>query len=135
MPFVLGACPNLLGGVLSDYVVRRIGLRNGQQFMGAISLAAGALCVLATALCEGKLRGVVLISIGYGCMDLMLPSAWAMWLDRRGRFDGAVSGAMNPSGHTGAMSVMLLVAAFVFSRIDASHPIVVDEPAAERSTA
>lgn len=158
LPFVLGACANLLGGVLSDYLVCRIGLRNGRRFIGAFSLAAGALCVLATALSEGRLMGVVLISIGYGCMDLMLPSAWAMCLDIGGRYAGAVSGAMNSSGHIGgftcsvlfgylvthfgtynaplfAISAMLMVAAFLFSRIDVSHPIVVDEPAAERSAA
>ena len=150
LPFILGAGANLLGGWMSDLLVKRFGLRNGRRFLGAFSLAAGSLCVLATALSEGKLMGVVLISVGYGFMDLMLPSAWAMCLDIGGRYAGAVSGAMNSSGHIGgftcsvlfgylvahfgsynvplfAISVMLMAAAFVFSRIDASHAIVVDE--------
>ena len=59
LPFILGAGANLLGGWLSDLLVKRFGLRNGRRFLGAFSLAAGSLCVLATALSEGKLMGVV----------------------------------------------------------------------------
>ncbi len=150
LPFILGASANLIGGWLGDRLVRRYGLRNGRRFLGAFALAGGSLCVLATALAPGKLAGVVLISAGYGCMDLMLPSAWAMCLDLGGRYAGAVSGAMNSAGHIGgfsssvlfgylvrhtgsyhaplfAIATMLMAAAFVFSRIDSSQPIVRQE--------
>jgi MFS family permease len=156
LPFILGAAANLTGGWLSDKLVRKYGLRNGRRISGALGLTGGALCVLATALIPGKLAGVVLISVGYGCMDLMLPSAWAICMDLGGRYAGAVSGAMNSAGHIGGfsssvlfghivtrygsynaplflISTMLFAAAFVFSRIDASRTIVVDEPAAVRT--
>lgn len=149
LPFILGACSNFVGGLLSDRLARRFGFRNGRRLIGSASLAAGALCVLATALTEGKLLGIILISAGYGFMDLMLPSAWAMCLDIGGRYAGAVSGAMNSSGHIGGFScsvlfgylvqrygsyetplfviaAMLLLAALVFSQIDASKTIVED---------
>jgi nitrate/nitrite transporter NarK len=147
LPFILGAAANLSGGWLSDELCRRHGLRNGRRIVGALALTAGSICVLATALTEGKVAGVVLISAGYGCMDLMLPSAWAMCLDLGGPYAGAVSGAMNSAGHIGGFSssvlfgylvtrfnsydaplfwiaAMLLCAAIVFSRIDSSQPLV-----------
>jgi MFS family permease len=150
LPFVLGACSNLLGGFLSDRLVRRYGLKNGRRFLGAASLAMGSACVLATALTEGKVLGVLLISVGYGFMDLMLPSAWAMCMDIGGRYAGAVSGAMNSSGHIGgfscsvlfgylvqhygdyelpllAIAAMLLVGACVFVNIDSSRTITAAE--------
>jgi len=118
--------------------------------VGAFGLTGGALCVLATALTTSKAAGVVLISAGYGCMDLMLPSAWAICMDLGGRYAGAVSGAMNSAGHVGGFSSsvlfgyivrrygnynaplfliasMLTIAAFVFSRIDSSKTIVTEE--------
>jgi hypothetical protein len=38
---------------------------------------------------------VVLSSLGFGAADLMLPAAWAVCLDIRGRRAGAVTGIMN----------------------------------------
>jgi MFS family permease len=149
LPFVLGACANLLGGWLSDRLSQRFGLRNGRRFVGSVSLAMGAVCVFCTALTHGKTTGVLFISLGYGFMDLMLPSAWAITLDVGGRYAGAVSGAMNSSAQFGGfvcsvlfgymaqrlgynsplfiIAAMLALSAFLFSRIDAGKPIVVEE--------
>lgn len=157
LPFILGAAANLFGGWLSDALCRRYGIRNGRRAVGTFGLAGGAVCVLATALTTGKVSGVLLISLGYGFMDTMLPSAWAICMDLGGRYAGAVSGAMNSAGHIGGFSssvlfgylvvrfgtysaplfwiaAMLMCAAFVFSRIDASKPIVwADREAALRT--
>ena len=153
LPFILGAGANLLGGWLSDRLVRKMGLRRGRSLLGSVALLGGAACVLATALTTGKFTGVILISVGYGCMDLMLPSAWAICMDLGGKYSGAVSGAMNSAGHIGGFSssvlfgyivrdygsysaplfviaAMLTLAALVFSRIDASKPLVAEQAAA-----
>jgi MFS family permease len=158
LPFILGAAANLFGGWLSDALCRRYGIRNGRRVVGTLGLAGGAACVLATALTEGKPAGVILISVGYGCMDTMLPSAWAICMDLGGRYAGAVSGAMNSAGHIGGFSssvlfgylvtrfgtynaplfwiaAMLVCAAVVFSRIDASQPIVREEEETATRTA
>ena len=79
-------------------------------------------------------------------MDLMLPSAWAICLDIGGSHSGAVTGAMNTAGQLGGfictlvfgyvvkyfnsydaplvlIAGMMLLAAFLFSRIDATEPL------------
>jgi MFS transporter, ACS family, glucarate transporter len=146
LPFALGTAANLLGGWLSDHLSSRYGLRNGRRLLGTFTLAAASICVVALALTRGKLSGIVLISVGYGFMDLMLPSAWAITLDIGGRYAGAVSGAMNSSAQFGGfvcsvlfgyaaqrfgyhtpllgIAAMLALSSFLFSRIDASRPIV-----------
>ena len=147
LPFVLGVCANLTGGWLSDRMVRKLGLRWGRSLVGTLALLGGAACVLATALTTGKASAVILLSVGYGCMDLMLPSAWAMCQGLGGRYAGTVSGAMNSAGQIGGFSssvlfgylvddfgsysaplfviaFMLTVAAAVFSCIDAGKPLV-----------
>lgn len=156
LPFVLGAFANLAGGWLSDRLALQLGLRNGRRLLGSVALMAAACCVLATALTTDKLLGVVLISAGYGCMDLMLPSAWATALDVGGPYAGAVSGAMNSCGQLGGflcsvlfgylvatyqtynapllvITVMLVAAAGLFLGLDASRPLVTTEAQVQRA--
>jgi nitrate/nitrite transporter NarK len=80
-------------------------------------------------------------------MDLMLPSAWAICLDISGPHSGAVTGAMNTAGQLGGFFCTVLfgymvreyndynlplfviagmvgLAAFLFTRIDASRSLV-----------
>lgn len=156
LPFVMGALGNVAGGYLSDGMVRRLGVRRGRRVVGAVSLACGAGLILATALTPGKTAAVLLLSLGFGVMDLMLPSAWAICLDIGGRHAGVVSGAMNTAGQLGGfvctvlfgyvvkatgshdaplfvIAGMVAASALLFARIDASRPLLA--PGAVRSEA
>lgn len=147
LPFILGVGANGLGGFLSDWLCRKYGRKFGRRLMGSTSLTASAALVLAAAMTRGKMAGLVLISMGYGAMDLMLPSAWAICLDVGGPYAGAVSGAMNSAGHIGGFSISvlfgyivenygnydaplyviaaaLLVSAVIFSRIDPTQLLI-----------
>lgn len=146
LAFAIGVAANLIGGFLGDSMVRRFGVTRGRRLVGCSSLAAGALILLATALTQNQLAATVLISLGLGVTDLMLPSAWAICLDIGGRHTGAVTGAMNTAGQLGGflctvlfgyivaltgsyhlplilISAMLAFSALLFSRIDPSRPL------------
>jgi nitrate/nitrite transporter NarK len=94
----------------------------------------------------GKLQVFVFLSLCFGVIDLMLPSAWAICLDIGKKYAGAISGAMNTAGNIGGfvcatlfgyiveatgnynyplfiISGMLVISALLFSFIDASKPI------------
>ena len=94
-PFVIGVLGNLAGGHLSDRLVRLYGLGRGRRFVGTSSLAIAAVLILISALTSGKAAAIVLLSPGFGAMDCMLPSAWAICLDLGKEHTGAVTGAMN----------------------------------------
>lgn len=146
LPFVLGAAANLAGGFVSDAAVRRFGVRRGRVVVGATCLATGACLLVLTAITRDRNIAVALLTIGFGVMDLMLPSAWAICLDISGPYAGAVTGAMNMSGQFGGflctvlfgymvreyndydlplfiIAGMVALAAFLFTRIDASRPL------------
>lgn len=146
LPFVLGAAGNLAGGFVSDAAVRRFGLRYGRVLVGSTCLTLGACLLVATALTRDRGMAVALLSIGFGVLDLMLPSAWAICLDISGPHAGAVSGAMNTAGQLGGflctvlfgyivghynnydlplfvIAGMVAFSAFLFTRIDASRPL------------
>jgi MFS family permease len=108
LPFVLGVAGNLAGGFLSDGLSRKYGLRVGRRLVGSVCLALSALFLLATALTSGKAVAVILLALGFGAMDCMLPSAWAVCLDVGGEYAGAVSGAMNSAGQAGGFVCSVL---------------------------
>jgi MFS family permease len=147
LPFAMGAAGNIIGGFLSDRLTRTHGPRIGRRLMGASCLAVSALCLFAVALVENKYLAAILLMIGFGIMDGMLPCAWAMCLDVGQRFAGAVSGAMNSAGQAGGfvctvlfgylvswygnynvpvlvIAVMVLISSMLFCLIDPTRKIV-----------
>lgn len=148
LPFMLGAAANLAGGFVSDAAVRKLGLRRGRMIVGSTCLAIAACLLVGTALTQNRGTAVGLLTLGFGVMDLMLPSAWAVCLDISGPHAGAVTGAMNTAGQLGGflctvlfgyiaghfnnydlplfmIAGMVALSAFLFTRIDASRPLIV----------
>lgn len=123
LPFIAGIAGNLAGGQLGDWLVRRHGLAFGRRVMGTTCLLLTAAFLLATAATTGKILGVVLLTLGFGVMDCMLPSAWSLCLDIGGRYAGAVSGAMNTAGSAGGFVCTLLFGYLVAHFGDYNLPI------------
>ncbi len=153
LAFVFGAVANLAGGYVGDFAVRRMGVTKGRRLIGCTSLSGGAVLLLATALTPDQTTATILISLGLGVTDLMLPSAWAICVDIGGRYTGTVTGAMNSAGQLGGflctvlfgyivslsgsyhlplvvIAAMLTVSAVLFSRIDPSRPLIEETPEA-----
>lgn len=123
LPFVLGAVGNAVGGRLGDHLVRRHGLSLGRRLMGTVCLLVSAGFLVATALTTGKVSGIILLALGFGVMDCMLPSAWSLCLDVGGRYSGAVSGAMNTAGSAGGFACTWLFGQLVGAFGDYSIPL------------
>ena len=102
LPFACGAVANLLGGLTSDRLVKRIGLKWGRRAVGLGGLAASALFIMLTMFTQDKVASVVLLALGYAGSDFMLPVAWSVCLDVGRKYAGAVTGAMNTAGQLGS---------------------------------
>jgi MFS family permease len=150
LPFLLGTAGNLCGGFLSDRLATRFGLKIGRRLVGCASLSISALLLLSMTLTTNHAAIVVLSSLGFGIADLMLPAAWAICLDIGGDHAGVVTGVMNTAGQLGGfvcsvlfgyvvtatgsyqvpvwgVAAMVMVAAFLFSRIDPTRRLI-EEP-------
>jgi ACS family glucarate transporter-like MFS transporter len=155
LPFVLGAVGNLAGGELSDHLVRRHGLRFGRRVVGTCGLTLGALFLFAAGLIANNTLAALCLCLGFGAMDSFMPSAWALTLDLGRGSAGTIAGAMNMAGQLASflssvafgylivffhgsyslallpLAALTLVGALVFSRIDATRPLVPEDlPAA-----
>jgi MFS family permease len=156
LPFVFGGCANLLGGVVSDWLVRRIGLKWGRRALGCGGMVCAAIFTGAACFTQDKFLTVLFLAIGYAGSDVMLPVAWAVCLDVGGRHSGSVSGAMNMAGQVGSfsstvafgyivsatgswdaplipMSVIALVSALLWLKIDATRTLAGAPPASPTS--
>ncbi len=101
MPLLFGSVGCLLGGVLTDLVVKRTGNLRNRRYIGFIGFFLGSLCMLASARLENPLASVLSISLASFFGDLTMGSCWAVCLDVGHEFAGTVSGCMNTWGNLG----------------------------------
>jgi sugar phosphate permease len=91
----------LLGGWVSDPLVKRLGLRKGLRTPALVGLPFAALCVLAAiATPDGRLATLWFSGAAAGTAAGVAP-AWSVCLAIGGRHAGVVSGAMNTFGNLG----------------------------------
>lgn len=149
VPFIMSMIGNISGGYLSDKLSAKFGLKTGRRLLGVTGLIVSALFMFLAGFIPGKLQVFIFLSLCFGVIDLMLPSAWAICLDVGKDFAGAVSGAMNTAGNIGGficatvfgyvvdasgnynvplfvISAMLVISAFLFYRIDPTKQLVED---------
>lgn len=149
LPFLVGLVANLAGGQLGDRLTVRWGAQRALQWIPAVCLTVTALLLVAMAVFHGKVAVVALSSLGFGAMDLMLPSAWALCLAIGGRLSGTTTGMMNTAGQAGGflctvlfgyivhatgsynlplyfIAAMALTSAAIFTRIDCTQCVDAD---------
>lgn len=99
LPLAAGIVSCVLGGVLSDWLIRRTGSRKwGRRLVGGVSLLLAGLACLSTIWC----RGVWLVGLSFAAWfffnDSTTGPAWASCADVGERYAGTRSGAMNMTG-------------------------------------
>ena len=93
--YVIGACANGLGGVTSDWLVRRFGLRTGRRTVGVVGLGAAAVFMMATVITTSGVWALVFLSLAYAGIMAQQPCLCALTLDTGKRHAGAVFGFGN----------------------------------------
>ncbi|MDR2936181.1 MAG: MFS transporter, partial [Rikenellaceae bacterium] len=152
VPFILSMIGNISGGYLSARWSKKYGLKIGRKLLGVGGLAVSAIFMFLAAFIPGKMQVFIFLSLCFGVIDLMLPSAWAICIDVGKRYAGAISGAMNTAGNIGGfvcatvfgyivsstgnynyplfvIAGMLIISAILFLGIDPTKPLVADEEA------
>jgi MFS family permease len=144
LPFLVGMAANLIGGQIGDKFAARWGARRALRWIPVVCLTATALILAAMAIFHGKVAVVALSCLGFGAMDLMLPSAWALGLAIGGRLSGTATAMMNTAGQAGGfictvmfgyivhltgsynlplwfIAAMVLASALLFTRVDCTQ--------------
>jgi len=103
LPQAAGLVGGLVGGALSDWILRRTGsrilARNG---VALLSLAGGALCFFAAFPVPDTLVSVLMFSLGAFLVTFAAPCSFALTMDVAGRHVAIVVALMNTAGNLGA---------------------------------
>jgi MFS family permease len=101
LPLTFSVLASLAGGIATDRLTRRFGLRIGRASVGAVSLLAAGGFLIAGTFTASPYASAVLIGLGGAASNFLLPAAWGCCVDLGGRHAGTLSAAMNTSGQIG----------------------------------
>ncbi len=99
LPYVVGGCANGFGGLASDWLVGRFGLKTGRRALGVFGLGFAAIFMTATILTRCGVWTLVFLSLAYGGILAQQPNLCAVCLDVGRRNAGAVFGFMNTAAN------------------------------------
>jgi MFS transporter, ACS family, glucarate transporter len=102
LPLLLSVPADLFGGILTDQLSRRFGLRLGRCVVGFCSLAAAGFFLYSGALAQGWVAAV-LIALAAASSNFLLGASWGACADIAGSHAATVSAAMNTSGQIGGV--------------------------------
>ncbi len=103
MPLMLSVLGDLFGGVVTDRLSRRFGLRIGRSGLGIAAYLLAASAMFMAAMAEQPLLATVAISVAVAAGMFTLGAAWGTCLDIGGRHAGVVSATMNTAGNLGGI--------------------------------
>ncbi len=158
LPYVVGACANGIGGLASDWLVRRFGLRTGRRALGVFGLGSAALFMAATIMTTSGGWALVFLSLAYAGILAQQPNLCAVCLDTGRKHAGAVFGFMNTAANAAsavssiafgyqvayfgnynapffAMVATLCVGTWLWLKVDATRELFDEEPALPIATA
>jgi MFS transporter, ACS family, glucarate transporter len=113
LPFVLSAVADVVGGVTTDALTRRFGLRIGACSVGFVSYALATAAMLAGTLSGSPRVAGSMIAIGGALSMLTLAPSWMTTIHLGGRRAASLSATMNSAGQFGAFFSPIVLAALV----------------------
>jgi MFS transporter, ACS family, glucarate transporter len=124
LPLLLSVPADLFGGILTDRLSQRFGLRLGRCLVGFGSLAAAGLFLFAGA-CSQGVASAVLIALAAASSNFLLGASWGTCADIAGNHAATVSAAMNTSGQVGGVLSPIAFAFLTRTRASWAAPLFV----------
>jgi MFS transporter, ACS family, glucarate transporter len=146
LPLLAGTVGDVLGGWLSDLYAKRSGnLKAARRVVGSAGFAVSAVAMVLGCLTPHPISSVLYSCLAMFALELTVGVSWAIPLDIGGDYAGSVSAVMNTFGNLGGatgsalsaylvmlygwngpflvMSILSVIAALLYLRIDAARPI------------
>jgi MFS family permease len=113
LPLAFSAVATMFGGLTTDWLVRRIGLRWGRAAVGIFGCSSSVVFLVAGLQVSDVRLSVLLIALSAASSDFTLAASWSTCADIGGRLAGTISGTMNMVGNVGSMLSPLLMGYFI----------------------
>jgi MFS transporter, ACS family, glucarate transporter len=99
LPYIVGACANGIGGLVSDLLVRKFGLKTGRRTVGVLGLGTAAIFMAATIVATSGIWSLTFLSLAYAGILFQQPNLCAVCVDTGGNHAGAFFGFMNTAAN------------------------------------
>lgn len=116
LPLVLSVVADVSGGVATDALSRRFGMRAGCCGIGTIAYLAAGIAMLTGALVSNASAAGLLIALGGAASMFTLAPAWVTAIELGGRNSGTLSATMNTAGQIGGI-LSPIVLAYIVDRL------------------
>ena len=113
LSYFLGAIGCVVGGLLSDFLTKRYGLKIGRRAVGVGGLGSSALVFALAGLTTDNQTAGYLLATCVLLKDLALPVAFAVCVDIGQRNSGSVTGSMNFAGQLGGFFITIIFGTIV----------------------
>jgi MFS family permease len=110
LPLLVSMPGDLLGGVATDKLVARFGLRLGRAGLGAVAYVIAGIALLAAARSSSPVLAASLIAVATGLTMFTLGAAWGTVIEIGRNHVSVVGATMNSTGNLAAMLNPLIVA-------------------------
>jgi ACS family glucarate transporter-like MFS transporter len=146
LPYIVGACANGIGGLASDFLVRKFGLKTGRRAVGVLGLGTAVIFMAATIVASSGIWSLTFLSLAYAGILFQQPNLCAVCVDTGRHHAGALFGFMNTAANAASalssivfgylvaysgnyetpflpMLVLLCVGSVLWLRVDATHQL------------
>ena len=113
LPLLLSVVADGTGGMATDALSRRFGLRVGRCGVGGAGYLLAAIAMFAGTLASGGQTAGLLIAIGGAASMFTLAPAWATAIELGGRNSAVLSATMNTTGQVGGILSPIVLAYIV----------------------
>lgn len=110
LPLILSVAADIGGGIATDRLTRRYGLRLGRAGICGISYTVAGIAIFGAAIVVQPVAAAILIAIAAAASMLTLAASWATCVDVGGPSAGVVSAAMNTAGQIGGFLSPIVLA-------------------------
>jgi MFS transporter, ACS family, glucarate transporter len=109
LPLIAAVGGDLSGGVATDWVTRRFGLRWGRGAVAGLGNTLAGVGMIGAAFVPHPVAAIGLISLSVMATMFTLGATWGTCLDIGGQHVGVVSAAMNTAGQVGSFFTPMVV--------------------------
>lgn len=103
LPMLMSVFADLLGGLATDVLTRKYGLKAGRNGVAGGSLFCAGFLLIAGTMTANPVVAVILLSLALAAANFLLGAAWGTCVDISGSHTGVVSAVMNTSGQVGGV--------------------------------
>jgi MFS family permease len=125
LPFILAAIGCLVGGSLSDFLVKKMGIVWGRRVVQLVGLSLSGFAMLVATYTHDLSITIIMLALGLAFMDVTAPVAWAVATGLGKNHAGAITGAMNTAGLLGGTVTSLGIGYLVTWSGDYDLPVAI----------